>query len=158
MEGLLPKLYAAEAVEIPGARALLNAVTSQNVPWAIVTSGTTPLVTGWLDVLALPLPAHLVVAEDVENGKPDPTCYLMGKAKLGLSTTAGEVLVLEDSPAGIKAGKAAGCKVLAVVTSHTVEQVVAAGPDWVVRDLRSVRVVAVGEGGVELEIDGALVV
>lgn len=68
--------------------------------------------------------------------------------------------MLEDSPAGIRAGKAAGCRVLAVVTSHTAEQVLAAGPDWVVRDLSSVRLVSVdGEKGtVTLEVRDALVV
>jgi len=113
------------------------------------------LVTGWLKVLGLPTPEHLVVAEDVENGKPDPSCYLKAKKKLGLGEGA-EVLVLEDSPAGIQAGKAAGCKVLGVVTSHTVEQVLGAEPDWIVRDLRSVRIVGSSKDGVELEISNAL--
>ncbi|KAH8789285.1 glycerol-3-phosphate phosphatase-like protein [Hyaloscypha finlandica] len=158
MEGLLPKNYGADVVEIPGARDLLDSVVTAEVPWAIVTSGTTPLVTGWLNVLKFPIPEHLVVAEDVKNGKPDPVCYLMGKEKLGLRDGDGqaEVLVLEDSPAGIAAGKAAGCKVLAVVTSHTVEQVLAAKPDWIVKDLRSVKVVRHSEAGVELEILDAL--
>lgn len=155
MEGLLPKLYGDDAVEIPGARALLDALGEAGAPWAIVTSGTTPLVTGWLGVLKLPLPEHLVVAEDVENGKPDPSCYLMGKGKLGLGAND-EVLVLEDSPAGIMAGKAAGCKVLGVVTSHTVQQVVDAGADWVVMDLSSVELVGKSDGGVELMISDAL--
>jgi glycerol-1-phosphatase len=155
MEGLLPKHYGEDASEIPGARLLLDSVTSMQVKWAIVTSGTAPLVTGWLRVLDLPTPEHLVVAEDVENGKPDPSCYLMGKKKLGLGERA-EVLVLEDSPAGIKAGKAAGCKVLGVVTSHTVEQVVAAKPDWIVKDLRSLKIVGNTADGVELEISDAL--
>ncbi|KAF4625429.1 hypothetical protein G7Y89_g12741 [Cudoniella acicularis] len=155
MEGLLPKNYGADAIEIPGARSLLASIIEANIPWAIVTSGTTPLVTGWLDVLKLPRPEHLVSAEDVENGKPDPSCYLMGKDKLSLSAGAA-VLVLEDSPAGIRAGKAAGCKVLGVVTSHTVEQVVAAGPDWIVKDLSSVRMVRSSERGVELEFLDAL--
>jgi glycerol-1-phosphatase len=155
MEGLMPKNYGADVVEIPGARDLLDAVVKADIPWAIVTSGTTPLVTGWLDVLKFPVPEYLVVAEDVENGKPDPQCYLMGKEKLRLGEQA-EVLVLEDSPAGIAAGKAAGCKVLAVVTSHTVEQVLAAKPDWIVKDLKSVKVVRHAEAGVELEILDAL--
>jgi glycerol 3-phosphatase-1 len=105
--------------------------------------------------LQLPIPENLVVAEDVENGKPDPSCYLLGKEKLGLTADA-EVLVLEDSPAGIKAGKAAGCKVLGVVTSHTVEQILNAGPDWIVKDLRSVRVVGHSQERVELEFSDGL--
>lgn len=156
MEGELPKLYADDVVEIPGARPLLDSIISYSFPWAIVTSGTQPLVRGWLKRLSLGTPEHLVSAESVENGKPDPTCYLIGLEKLGLQDKAGEVLVLEDSPAGIKAGKAAGCKVLGLVTSHTVEQVVAAEPDWVVKDLDSVRVVRQEDGKMTLEFSNAL--
>lgn len=46
MEGLLPKLYGDDAVEIPGARSLLKDLMANSVPWTIVTSGTIPLVTG----------------------------------------------------------------------------------------------------------------
>jgi hypothetical protein len=46
MEGLLPKLHGADAVEIPGARALLHDLIVRDAPWAIVTSGTVPLVKG----------------------------------------------------------------------------------------------------------------
>ncbi|KAK3694070.1 HAD-like domain-containing protein [Podospora appendiculata] len=157
MEGLLPKLHGADAVEIPGARALLGDLIAHKVPWAIVTSGTVPLVTGWLDVLRLPAPEHLITAESVENGKPDPACYALGRERLGLGLPGSQVLVLEDSPAGIRAGKAAGCKVLGLVTSHTAEQVLGAGPDWVVLDLASVRMVSATDGGVTLEIRDALV-
>jgi glycerol 3-phosphatase-1 len=155
MEGLIPQLYGSEAVEIPGAPSLLAQLDDALFPWAIVTSGTSPLVTGWLDVLKLPIPKHLVVAEDVQNGKPDPTCYLMGKEKLKLGEKD-NVLVLEDSPAGIRAGKAAGCKVLGLVTSHTLEQVKDAQPDWIVKDLESVKVVGVSEAGVELSFSNTL--
>lgn len=157
MEGLLPKLHGKDAVEIPGARALLDSLIAVSAPWAIVTSGTVPLVSGWLDVLRLPHPEHLVSAESVENGKPDPACYWLGREKLGLGTGDDvSVLVLEDSPAGIQAGKAAGCKVIGLVTSHTLEQVVAAEPDWVVRDLQSVKLVESKDGIVTLQISDAL--
>jgi hypothetical protein len=46
MEGLLPNLYGADAVEIPGARSLLQDLIARSAPWTIVTSGTLPLVTG----------------------------------------------------------------------------------------------------------------
>jgi glycerol 3-phosphatase-1 len=118
MEGRIPLEYGSDAVEIPGARSLLSSLNSFSTPWAIVTSGTMPLVSGWLSILKLPRPEHLVVAEDVEHGKPHPGGYLQGLQKLGLEDKAKDVLVLEDSPAGIRAGKAAGCKVLGVVTSR----------------------------------------
>ena len=156
MEGLLPKLYGDEAVEIPGARTMLDALIANAGPWAIVTSGSVPLVSGWLHRLSLPKPEHLVTAESVQNGKPDPACYVLGRERLGLQDASKEVLVLEDSPAGIKAGKAAGCKVLGLVTSHTVEQVVGAEPDWVVKDLESVRVLRHEGGKVTIEISNGL--
>jgi glycerol-1-phosphatase len=158
MEGRLPKLYGNDAIEIPGARSLLQSLIDRKAPWAIVTSGSEPLVGGWIDVLDLPRPEHLVSAESVLNGKPDPTCYLMGREKLDLVEPSRQILVLEDSPAGIIAGKAAGCKVLGLVTSHTAEQVLSAEPDWIVRDLDSVRVVESKDGITTLEISNALVV
>lgn len=156
MEGRLPIEHSTEAIEVPGARSLLDTLIKNSSPWAIVTSGTTPLVTGWLKVLNLAIPEHLVTAESVQNGKPDPTCYRIGREKLGLQDDGKDLLVFEDAPAGIKAGKAAGCKVVGLVTSHTAEQVAAAGPDWIVKDLESVKVVGQEGGKVVLEITNAL--
>ncbi|KAK7951995.1 HAD-like protein [Apiospora aurea] len=162
MEGLLPKLHGEDAVEIPGARALLDSLIAARAPWAIVTSGTEPLVNGWLDRLQLPHPEHLITAESVENGKPDPACYNLGKQRLNLGgsgsddSSSPDVIVFEDSPAGILSGKAAGCKVIGLVTSHTLDQVVAAQPDWIVEDLRSVEMVECAGGVVTLQISNAL--
>ncbi|KAI1383113.1 HAD-like protein [Hypoxylon trugodes] len=157
MEALLPKHHGADASEIPGARPLLDSLINVNARWTIVTSGTEPLVGGWLEVLKLPSPPHLVSAESVEIGKPDPACYNLGREKLSIpSSESDQVLVLEDSPAGILAGKAAGCKVLGLVTSHSAEQVLAAGPDWIVRDLQSVRMVRGDGDAVTLQISDAL--
>lgn len=151
MEGRVPVLWGDSAVEIPGSRALIDSIIAENAPWAIVTSGTEPLVNGWTKRLKLPEPGVLVTAESVENGKPDPKCYLLGRKKLGLDEAHKQVLVLEDAPAGIRAGKAAGCKVVGLVTSHTVEQVAAAEPDWIVKDLESVKIVKSEDGMVTLE-------
>ncbi len=156
VEGQLPVLYANLATEIPGARQLLDSIIKISAPWAIVTSGTEPLVHGWLSRMKLAIPEHLVTAESVPEGKPDPACYRMGLDKLRLADAAADVLVLEDSPAGIQAGKAAGCKVIGLVTSHTAEQVLAAEPDWVVKDLTSVRVVGSKDGKVLVEIKDGL--
>ncbi|KKZ68200.1 glycerol 3-phosphatase 1 [[Emmonsia] crescens] len=157
LEADLPKKYGSEAHEIPGAKDLLNQAMTRSVPWAIVTSGTTGLVTGWLKVLGLPVPKHLVVAEDVEQGKPDPAGYIKGRKSLGLETEDKNVLVFEDSPAGIMAGKAAGCKVVGVVTSHNAEQIKLAEPDWIVKDLSSVVIVGMEDDTVVLEFRDGLV-
>jgi len=49
-------------------------------------------------------------------GKPHPEGYLAGASALGLETC--DALVIEDAPAGVDAGKAAGMTVLAVATTH----------------------------------------
>ncbi|KAI9840011.1 MAG: hypothetical protein M1819_000203 [Sarea resinae] len=137
VESLIPREFGQDATLIPGARDMLSALESAHAPRAIVTSGTRPLVTGWLEVLKLAHPENLVTAEDVENGKPDPACYALGRSKLGLSQDA-PILVFEDAPAGIRAGKAARCKVVGLATTHSIEQLKDAGADWIVRDMRSV--------------------
>ncbi|KKA24014.1 2-deoxyglucose-6-phosphate phosphatase [Rasamsonia emersonii CBS 393.64] len=154
IEGRIPKEYGADAVEIPGARDLLKTLEDAGAPWGVVTSGTRALVAGWLDVLKLAHPKFLVVAEDVEQGKPDPQCYLLGRSRLGLGEST-SILVVEDAPSGIKAGKAAGFKVVALETTHTIQQLKDAGADWIVKDLRSIGLKAVN-GKVEIEIKDAL--
>lgn len=140
IEGLIPKEYGSDAVEVPGARDLLAALEADNARWAIVTSGTRPLVSGWLDVMKLSQPRNLVVAEDVTVGKPAPECYLLGKDRLHLNADM-KVLVVEDAPAGVEAGKSANCQVIGLATTHSIEQLKAAGADWIVKDLRSVKYV-----------------
>lgn len=158
MEGLVPKEFGENAVEIAGARALLDQLNQNGVPWCIVTSGTTPLVTGWLDRLELAHPENLVVAEHVERGKPDPECYRLGCSKLKLQENP-SMLVLEDAPAGVRAGKAAGFKVVALATTHSLEQLKEAGADWIVHDMRSVSLKSWNKttGEAEIEITNALV-
>lgn len=138
-EGQIPIKHSTDATEVPGARSLLASLESVSAPWAIVTSGTRPLVTGWLDVMKLAHPRFMVTAEEVANGKPDPACYRLGAARLGLQDAKPEsLLVLEDAPAGVRSGKAAGYRVVALATSHSVEQLREAGADWIVKDMSSV--------------------
>ena len=156
MEARIPIEYGADAVEIPGSRKLLSSIDEKNVPWAVVTSGTRALVAGWLRVMKLAHPKTLVAAEDVANGKPDPSCYLLGRERLGMSEQA-KMIVFEDAPSGIRAGKAAGFRVIGLATTHTVAQVRDAGADWIVQDLQSVTIRSFSDGIVRIAIDRALV-
>lgn len=155
----MPKEYGQDAIEIPGSRALLDELERQAVPWCIVTSGTRPLVTGWLDIMKLAHPNNLVTAEDVSNGKPDPACYKFGAKKLGLQAQSSSIVVFEDAPAGVRSGKAAGYVVVALFTTHSLEQLVEAGADYIVQDMQSVTLKSwnkvTGQG--ELGIRNALV-
>jgi glycerol 3-phosphatase-1 len=159
VEGLIPKEFGQDAVEIAGSRALLETLEEQAVPWSIVTSGTRPLVSGWLDVMKLAHPKNIVTAEDVLNGKPDPACYQMGAKKLHLREKEPCIIVFEDAPAGVRSGKAAGFVVVGLHTTHTLEQLVEAGADYIVSDMRSVTLKSwdktAGQG--EVQIVNALV-
>ena len=64
----------------------------------------------------LPVPNVLVTAEDVQRGKPAPDGYLLAARELGVAATS--CVVVEDSPAGVAAGVAAGALVAAVTTTH----------------------------------------
>ena len=118
---------------------MLEALSTEKAPWALVTSCTRNLLGGWLKLLDLPTPPISVAAEDVVDGKPHPACYSLGRERCGLGERPG-VLVIEDAPAGIRAGKAAGCEVLALTTTHDVERLRDAGADWIVKDLNSIRI------------------
>jgi glycerol-1-phosphatase len=103
-------------------------------------------------------PDVLVCAEDVLHGKPDPSCYNLAKEKLRLPSDA-RILVVEDAPAGVRSGKAAGCEVVGLTTTHAIEEVSIAQADWVVRDLRSLKVLGWDEKLkiVRIEISDALI-
>lgn len=73
--------------------------------------------------------------DDVTNGKPDPEIYEMVLAELGV--VPADALVIEDSPAGVRAGVAAGTHVIAVSTPFTRDQLHALdviAPEWIVDD------------------------
>jgi mannitol-1-/sugar-/sorbitol-6-phosphatase len=91
----------------------------------------------------------LVPAESVMNGKPHPEPYLTGAKLLGLA--AADCLVIEDSPAGVASGKAAGSRVLAVLSSHTQEQL--PGADWYVQSLEQVAAAAQPDDMLGIRLD-----
>lgn len=116
-------------VELPGARELL---TAPPCPLAIVTSCTVPLAEARLRAVGLWEHAPpLVTAERTRLVKPDPDPYLLGAEVLGVAPA--DCVVLEDAPAGIAAGRAAGMRVVAVTTSHAAGALTAA--DEVVADV-----------------------
>ncbi|MEH2921023.1 sugar phosphatase [Samsonia erythrinae] len=99
-------------VAMPGAKALLEKLEALGIPWAIVTSGTIPIASARHRHGELPAPREFITAEQVANGKPHPDAYLLGAQRLGLRPE--ECVVVEDAPAGILSGLAAGCQVIAV--------------------------------------------
>jgi len=97
---------------LPGAHLLLSELNRQDIPWAIVTSGSMPVASARHKAANLPEPEVFITAEQVKHGKPQPDAYLLGAERLGLAPE--DCVVVEDAAAGVMAGLAAGCKVIAV--------------------------------------------
>ncbi|WP_146796787.1 HAD-IA family hydrolase [Agrococcus baldri] len=127
-------------VALPATTSLLPAIPAGR--WAAVTSGPRALMQTRLRVSGLPVPEVLIAAEDVSEGKPHPEGYLAAAAALGVD--AGDCLVVEDAPAGIGAGRAAGARVVAVATSHDRSALVDA--DVVIDDLRELQLSVTPDG------------
>ncbi len=123
-----------------GARELLDGLPAHR--WTVVTSATRPLVMSRLGAAGLKVPEHLVTAEMVERGKPDPEPYRRGAEVLGFPPE--DCVVVEDAVSGVTAGVAAGCRVLGVEGTYPAEALKAAGATWVVSTLREVEVVEHG--------------
>lgn len=134
-------------VALPGAVELLQSLSWNR--WAIVTSCTRALAYVRVGAAGIPVAKHLVTADDIERGKPDPQPYLKGAASLGVP--ASECVVVEDAPAGIRAGKAARARVIAVRTTAGDEELREAGADWIVDDCSSLRV-EITPGGLGIQI------
>lgn len=104
--------------------------------WTVVTSATERLARSRMQHGGIPVPRRIVAADGVSHGKPHPEPYWKGAALLGLQPA--ECLVIEDSASGAQAGRAAGCKVLATLFSHSIEAL--ADANWIVRSLEDVQV------------------
>ncbi|HEX3153612.1 MAG TPA: HAD family hydrolase [Candidatus Angelobacter sp.] len=119
---------------LPGAAELLAHLPSDR--FAIVTSATRPLAVARLGYAGIPVPRHMVTANDVVYGKPAPEPFLKGAALLGFAPT--DCLVFEDSPAGISSAQSAGMKIIALQTTYPAEQLRAA--ETIIHNLADVNV------------------
>jgi sugar-phosphatase len=82
------------------------------------------------------VPSRLITAESVIQGKPDPAPYRAGAELLGLAPE--DCVVFEDAASGARAGRAAGCTVVATTFSHPAESLDAA--HYLVEDVTGVAV------------------
>jgi sugar-phosphatase len=123
-------------VAIAGAGDLLRALAPDE--WALVTSAGRDLAALRLSAAHLPLPATIVSGESVKRGKPDPEGYLLGARLLG--RVPQECVVVEDAPAGIAAGIAAGMRVIGVASTYDRARLAPLGCVAIVTDLAGISV------------------
>jgi mannitol-1-/sugar-/sorbitol-6-phosphatase len=131
--------------EVSGAAALLRHLPLER--WAVVTSASRPLATLRITCACLPLPKVLVCAEDVPHGKPNPAGYLLAAQRLGVAPE--RCLVVEDTPSGLQAGRAAGMQLLAVTTTYSADRLLGAPS---IPDFQQTRVMLT-PGGIEVRFD-----
>jgi sugar-phosphatase len=112
-------------VALRGARELLDILHANE--WAVVTSAPRALAEARLRFAGLPIPACLIGNEDVRAGKPDPDGYLQAAARLHLAPA--DCTVIEDTPAGILAARAAGMPVIAIGTTFPESELL--GAPWI---------------------------
>ena len=129
-------------VAMTGAQALVTSIPAGR--WTVVTSATRPLAEVRLRAAGIPIPESLITADDIQFGKPHPEPYQKAAARLGYP--ASDCVVVEDAPAGIRAGKAAGARVIAVPTTSNRPELESAGADWVVRNCADISAAWDGRG------------
>ena len=121
-------------VPLPGALELLTALPRGR--WTIVTSCTRRLAEVRLKASGLPRPEVFVTSSDITNGKPAPDPYLKGAEVVGFA--ARDCVVVEDAAAGVRSGKAAGARVIALRTTMPERELSEAGADWLVQDCAAI--------------------
>lgn len=129
-------------VAIPGAVALVKSLPANR--WIVATSATRALAEVRLGAAGIPVLPIMVTSNDIKRGKPDPEPYLKAAARLGFP--ASECVVVEDAPAGIRSGKAAGARVIGLPTTSGRAELIKAGADWVVRNCADIAADIDGDG------------
>jgi len=131
--------------EMAGARELLHGLSPNT--WAIVTSGTWPIASLRIRHTGLPMPRVLVCADEIQRGKPDPEGYLLAASRLDRAPE--DCVVIEDTPAGLEAARAARMRVVGVCGTYSADALAIA--DLIVPRLNALRITE-GVNGSALEI------
>ena len=121
---------AGDARPLPGAVELLATLPAGR--WGLCTSGNRALATTRLAACGITPPPVFVTADDIVRGKPHPDGYRLALARL--AAEPGHSVVVEDTPSGIAAARAAGVGTVIGVG----ERAIGADVDASVADLRSV--------------------
>ncbi len=113
-------LLATRLQPMPGLHGLLDRLESAKLPFCVATSSSHRFAAKVLQLIDVRQRLEFVVtAEDVERGKPHPDIYRLAASRFNID--ASEMLVLEDSENGAKAGVASGACTIAVPGEHSMD-------------------------------------
>ncbi len=117
-EGLFRDLIAKDIKALDGLKDFLDRMNVQKIDRAIGTSAPRSNVDFVMAKTQLASYFPTILDDSfVEHGKPNPEIYI--KCAEALNYDPANCVVFEDSLSGVAAGKAAGCKVVGVATTHT---------------------------------------
>lgn len=118
---------------LPGSLEFISKCLKKSLRISLATSADRVKMVANMKEIGLPLSTFhaIITGLDVVNKKPFPDIYIKAAESLGLEP--GECLVIEDAVSGIRAGKAAGCRCLAVTSSF--EAYMLSEADWICESL-----------------------
>jgi HAD superfamily hydrolase (TIGR01509 family) len=129
------------APPLAGLPAFLDAAQAAGIAIAVVTNAPRANAEAMLTAIGQRARFDVVIAEgDARAAKPDPAPYLLAAARLRVDPDA--CIVFEDSPAGIRAGLAAGARVVGLATSLPPADLLALGASLAVADYTDERLAA----------------
>lgn len=96
----------------PGIRSILKQAETAGIPMALVTNTNRALTDVSLRSIGAQHFVFTLCGDEVPQGKPAPDIYQEAARRLTLNPD--ECLVVEDSSTGMRAGLAAGCRVLGI--------------------------------------------
>jgi beta-phosphoglucomutase len=120
-EALFREIYANDIKPVEGLVSFLNKMDDLKIPRAIATSAPRANVDFTLSKTGTEKYFPVILDDSfVSMGKPHPEIYLKTAAALNFDPK--NCIVFEDSLSGVKAGKASGCKVVGITTTHSREE------------------------------------
>ena len=130
-------LYTVGPKKMPYVEKLLKYLRENNYKIAVASSSDTADIKNNLEKTKLEKYIDEIASgAEVENGKPAPDVFLLAAKRLGVD--AKDCLILEDSKAGVKAGKASGATVFMVPDMFTVDKECEDTADRILKNLGEV--------------------
>ena len=130
-------LYTVGPEKMPYVEELLKYLKENNYKVAVASSSDTADIKNNLEKTKLEkYIGEIASGAEVENGKPAPDVFLLAAKRLGVD--AKDCLILEDSKAGVKAGKASGATVFMVPDMFTVDKECEDTADRILKNLGEV--------------------
>lgn len=119
-EGIFEGILETQLKSLPGVEQTLQAIEQKGIPKCVATSSTKAFAAKALSLVGvLERLDFVVTAEEVTRGKPHPDIYIEAAKRMGVPVS--QMLVLEDSENGTKAGVTAGAYVISVPNRHTAQ-------------------------------------